>query len=144
MKFVPFNELEHDLLKSYEGSLPIPALIDRLVRSRVFALFDRELTGTDADTTASPLVFDNQSGLPLVAIFTHPDRATLWSKRFPQYEFGMLVDFQWLLRGVAPGVGIVINPGWEIGLEMETKGVEKLKNDVLEVGRSSNSPEKYL
>jgi hypothetical protein len=57
-------------------------------------------------------------------------RSSEWPTRFPQFTFGLITDFKWLLKGVQAGVGIVINPGSSAGLEMPPSGVLELKADV--------------
>jgi len=65
----------------------------------------------------------------MLAIFTNPERSSGWPTRFPQFGVGLLTDFKWLLKGVASGVGIVINPGSSAGLEMSPSKVSQLKAD---------------
>jgi hypothetical protein len=60
-------------------------------------------------------------------MFTAPERSTSWHKQLPRFEFGLLVQFQWLLRGIASNVGVVINPGHSVGLELAPEAVANLK-----------------
>jgi hypothetical protein len=36
------------------------------------------------------------------------------------------VDFAWIVRGLAPGVGLAINPGDALGLELQPETAQKL------------------
>ena len=77
--------------------------------------------------SASPMVLFNGAGMPVLAMFTSPERSGPWPKRQPQFEFGILADFRWLLKGITPEVGVVINPGLTVGLELSPDRVQELK-----------------
>jgi hypothetical protein len=110
------------------GATPIDAFIGSLLASQVFVLLDKDPgPSRNWDNSASPLVLHNQSGVPMLAVFTAPERSTGWPERIPGYTFGLLTDFRWLLKGITSGVGLVINPGSSVGLEMPATGVARLK-----------------
>lgn len=126
--FEPSNALEQALFAAQRGELPVGAFMDTLLASKVFVLIDKDIGPSGTwDNSATPMVLSNQSGGPVLAIFTAPERSGDWSKRQPRFAFGLLTDFSWLLRGIAPTVGIVINPGLTVGLEMPPSGVLELK-----------------
>jgi hypothetical protein len=85
----------------------------------------------DADSLPAPLVLSGSTGAPMLAIFTSLDRATPMSTAFSDYRFALLVEFRWLLQRVADGVGLVVNPGWHVGLEMPPSGVAQMKAEKL-------------
>jgi hypothetical protein len=64
----------------------------------------------------------------MLALFTSVERTTPMAQNSNQHKYALLVDFKWVLRGVAPGVGVVINPGWPVGVEIEPGRVAELKN----------------
>ena len=128
--FEPSNELEHALLQAQEGRLAVSALMKTLLASKVFVLIDKDLgPGGVWDNSVSPMVLSNASGGPVLAVFTAPERSTEWPKNHPQHKFGLFTDFRWLLKGIASGVGVVINPGSPVGLEMPAAGVQQLKTE---------------
>ena len=126
--FVPANELESHLLQAQLGQSSIAEFLDRLLAAEVFVLVDKEPGPRSLwDNSASPLVLANAAGLPVFPMFTAQERFTLWNKQFPQFKYWMLVPFQSLLRGVADDVGIVINPGKTVDLELAPEAVANLK-----------------
>ena len=126
--FEPANELEHALVKARQGELPVVSFMDKLLASQVFVLLDKAPAADGKwDNGISPMVLRNQDGNPVMAMFTAPERSTEWPKREPRFQHGLLTDFAWLLRGLQPGVGLVINPGLAAGLEMPASGVAQLK-----------------
>jgi hypothetical protein len=127
-QFEPVNELERALAQAQEGRLSISVLMDAFLSSQVFVLIDKDPGPSGRwDNSASPMVLTGSTGVPMLAVFTAPQRSSNWPKLHPQFGFGLLTDFQWLLKGVASGVGIVINPGATVGLEMQPTGVADLK-----------------
>jgi hypothetical protein len=128
--FKPTNDLERVLLDAQEGRQSVTQLVTKLLSSQVFVLSDKDPGPSNVwDNSPSLLVLNGSAGAPMLAIFTSPERSSEWPTRFPQFAFGLLADFRWLLKGVASGVGIVINPGSSIGLEMPPSGVLELKAD---------------
>jgi hypothetical protein len=127
-EFKASNALEAALVSAQGGATPIADFICNLLESQVFVLLDKDPGPSRTwDNSASPLVLHNQSGVPMLAVFTAPERSTAWPERIPGYTFGLLTEFRWLLKGITSGVGLVINPGSSVGLEMPAAGVARLK-----------------
>jgi hypothetical protein len=98
------------------------------LQSQVFVLLDKDPGESPTwDNSSNPMVLTNQGGSPVLAMFTHPDRSQGWTERTPQFQFGLLTDFAWLVKGIGPGVGIVVNPGLPVGMEIPAHGVAALK-----------------
>ena len=128
-QFEPVNDLEAHLLKAQLGRTPATEFLDQLLSSQVVVLLDKDPGPSGVwDNSVSPLILSNASGSPVLAMFTAPERSTSWYKQLPRFEFGLLVQFQWLLRGIASNVGVVINPGHSVGLELAPEAVADLKS----------------
>jgi len=126
-KFEPQNELEHSLVQAQAGRLPVPELMRAFLTSQVFVLLDKDPGPSGKwDNSSSPMVLSNSTGSPLLAIFTSPERSSTWPTQLPQFAFGLLTNFSWLLKGIAPNVGIVVNPGSSVGMEIPPAGVQQL------------------
>ena len=126
--FEPANDLERTLVAAQQGRLPVASFMDKLIASQVLVLFDREpVADGKRDESAIPMILTNQAGQPVLAVFTAPERASDWSRREPRFQTGLLTDFAWLLRGISPQLGVVVNPGLKEGLEMPASGVAQLK-----------------
>ncbi|MBL9165260.1 MAG: SseB family protein [Planctomycetaceae bacterium] len=97
-------------------------------QSQVVALFNGDPTmAKGMRLNAQPLLLNSSDGEPMLAIFTSIERSKIWSQKQTDFSFGMQVPFEWLLRGTVSGVGLVINPGSTVGLEMSPAGVTQLK-----------------
>ena len=126
--FDPQNALERCLVNTRTGHFPESVLMEEFLASEIFILVDRDFAAAGTgNASAVPLVLTNDSGRPVLAMFTAPRRASPWAERYAGYGFGLLTPFNQLLQGLDPGVGVVINPGWEYGLEMSPDCVEQLK-----------------
>jgi len=123
--FVPGNDLERHLLEAQRDHESVPRLMQTLLASKVVMMLDRAVPESGWDNSASPLVLNSTTGTPLFAIFTSIERA----KPSGSHQYALLVDFKWILRGIAPGVGLVVNAGLSVGLEMPPEGVAELKRD---------------
>lgn len=74
----------------------------------------------------TPLTLDAEDGSRSLVIFTSPDRAKPFVKDFPGYEGGILTDLKWTVENLGIGFGIVLNPGWDVGLELEADAVRQM------------------
>lgn len=130
-RFDPLNALENALLDAQAGRLSTAGLIEQLLASQVFILLDRDPGPEDArDDEARPLLLSNAQGQPVLAMFSAPERAISMTVSFPQYGFGLQVEFRWLLRLVRPGVGLVMNPGAVAGFELPADTVLALQAEL--------------
>jgi hypothetical protein len=126
--FNAMNPLEEALLATQTRKVQPSKLFDTLYASQVFVLINKDLNPSGAwDGDTALLVLNSQSGIPVVAIFTSSERSVGWLERAGAFQHGLLVDFRWLLKGIAEGVGIVLNPGSSVGVELAPNIVQKLK-----------------
>lgn len=117
--FEPNNDLEHVLVQAQAGKLSVPDFFAYLLKSQVVILLDSAPPQSGPwDNNISPLVLRSSTGSNVLAVFTSKERATPMAQKAKKHQYALLTDFNWVLKGVAPGVGIVINPGWPVGLEI--------------------------
>ncbi len=126
--FEPLNDLEVRLVQAQDGTLPAPEFLDSLLADQVFVLLDKPV-GPDADWDESinPLVLTSEAEEPMFAVFSAVERASAWSEQLPQFENALQVKMSWLLSAISDGVGIVLNPGFDLGMEMIPDAVVQLK-----------------
>ena len=127
-EFSPANALELSLLKAQQGTGLPEDFFNELLQSQVFVLLDKEI-GPEGrwDSSISLCVLTNAAGNPVVAAFTAPERSSPWHERLPQFQYGLLVTSTWLLNGLGPGVGVVLNPGHPVGVELAPEAIDRLK-----------------
>lgn len=146
--FTPLNPLETTLAAAQAGTLPPSQLFAALHGTQVFVLINKQLgPDTPWDEETALLVLNGQAGTPVVAVFSAAERAIDWPAQAPAFRFGLWVEFRWLLGGIAPELGIAINPGAAVGLELAPAMLQQLRDSIaaqtrpaLEIPSSAASP----
>ena len=116
----PVNSLETMLKSAQEGHSSFDSFIDMLMTSDLFAASTSELL--DKDTSFVPMLFDRE-GVPMLAVFTDKSRASLYKEKLKSLA---KKTGEHLLLTMPKGYGVVINPGFDVGLEILPEGVENL------------------
>lgn len=124
----PRNELEQQLHAAQLGETSSEAFMQQLVEAQVFMPVkdDQTAGGIQRSTRAQPLVVADPSGLSVLVLFTSPERAKGFLQDYPEFRGGLLTEFKWILERMEPGFGIVINPGEDLGMDLEPDLVQEL------------------
>lgn len=122
------NELERQLYAAQMGETPSAVFMKQLVAAQVFMPIRDDVAtgGIQRSTRAQPLVVEDPSGLSVLVLFTSPERAKPFLQHYPEFRGGLLTEFRWVLERMEPGFGIVINPGDELGIDLEPELVQQL------------------
>lgn len=133
-EFEPRNQLENELVSAQEGRIGSETFMQRLLGAQLFMPV-RDSSPirnfqTSAADKAEPLTLKAEDGTEVLILFTSPERAKEFVRDFPGFHGGILADFQWILERVGSGCGIALNPGWEVGFDMEPEDVQSLRADV--------------
>jgi hypothetical protein len=129
----PRNELEQRLHDAQEGRISSEGLLEHLLTAQVFMPVQDEPTAIrnfQRSTRARPLVLSAEDGTPVLVLFSSPDRAKPFVGDFPGYGGGLLVEFKWILEKMGTGYAIALNPGSELGFDMEPQMVGQLVQDL--------------
>jgi hypothetical protein len=131
-EFEPRNDLEHKLVAAMEGRADSDAFMRELLDEQVFMPVrdevDSGIKGFQRTTRATPLVVQDDEGANVLVLFTSPERAKDFVAEFPGYGGGLLTEFRWVLERMEPGYSIVLNPGWDFGIDMEPETVAQMIN----------------
>lgn len=128
--FDPKNEFEQKLVAAADGGLTMDALIAGMLDEQVFmpiADEESQIKGFQKSTSARPLVIQDEEGTHVLVLFSSPDRARIIKDEFPGFGGGLLADLRWVLERIDDGAGVTINPGWDIGIDLEPEVVSDLK-----------------
>ena len=121
--FEPKNELERKLLAAMSGELASEDFMRELLTEQIFIPVKDEkesgIKGFQRTTKATPLVIQDDDGMTILVLFTSPERARDFLAEFPGYSGGLLADFSWIVERMAPGFAIAVNPGMEVGMDIE-------------------------
>ena len=127
--FEPRNELEKSLLAAQNEDIGSDDLLNILMNSQVFMPVQDEkapVLNVQRSTRAQPLVLSAEEGTPILVLFSSPERARPFLKDYPGFTGGILESFQWVLRNLGSGYGVMLNPDTDIGFDMEPDTVQEL------------------
>lgn len=132
MNETPFearNELERKLEALHDGKLSEADFLSQLIDAEIFMPIQDDSTaqGIQRSTRAKPLVVEDESGIPVMLLFTSPERAKPVVREFPGFGGGLLTEFKWVLEKIDEGVGVSLNPVLELGYDIEPATVKKLQ-----------------
>lgn len=116
-KLMASNALEHVLVEAQSGRKSMDEFLRVLVSSHLFIASVEEIQ--PGVPGLSPLLFD-RNGVPMAAVFTDSSRATVFAGRVKSLVRKNACD---LLRHIPDGYGVVINPGFDVGLELLPDGI---------------------
>ncbi len=131
----PRNELEKRLAAAQAGRLSSDELLGFLPGAQVFMPVQDEITSVlniQRSTKARPLVLQAEDGTPVLIVFSSPERAKSFTPDYPGFGGGILVEFRWILQNMGGGYAIALNPGSELGFDMEPETVTQLAQDLAE------------
>jgi hypothetical protein len=124
------NELEKKLLAAINGELPGEEFMNELLTQQIFIPIkddkDSGIQGFQLTNKATPLVVQDEEGRNMLVLFTSPERAKEFLVDVPGYSGGLLADFAWIVERMEPGFSIAVNPGLELGMDIEPEDVSSM------------------
>ena len=129
-QFETRNELEEKLLAAQEGTLSAEDFMTYLMDTQVFMPVKDSIgiEGFTSNTKAIPMTLKTEDDVEVLILFSSPDRSKEFMQDFTGYEGGLLAEFKWVLERIGGGVGVSINPGWPVGMDMEPEMIQLLKS----------------
>jgi hypothetical protein len=124
------NELEQKLLAAISGELSSDDFMREMLVQQIFIPIkddkDSGIKGFQLTTKATPLVIQDEDGKNTLVLFTSPERAKEFLFDVPGYSGGLLADFSWIVERMEPGFAIAVNPGLELGMDIEPHDVTQM------------------
>ncbi|MBS3936496.1 MAG: SseB family protein [Sulfuritalea sp.] len=124
------NELEQKLLAAINGELPGEDFMNELLTQQIFIPIkddrDSGIPGFQLTNKATPLVVQDEQGRNTLVLFTSPERAKEFLVDVPGYSGGLLADFSWIVERMDPGFAIAVNPGLELGMDIDPEDVTQM------------------
>ncbi|MGF1548906.1 MAG: SseB family protein [Thiotrichales bacterium] len=125
----PTNALEHAILRFHRGEIDAESFAHSLPPMQVFVPVNDEKSAVDGSPLgirAEPLVVADEYGAQVLILFTSPDRSKGFLRNFPGFQGGMITELEWMLRRMGEDVGIAINPGHDLGFDLDPKMIQAL------------------
>lgn len=125
--FIAENDLEKKLMQAQNGEISAEQFLrDMLVMQVFMPIQDKMGIGGFQDSKhAIPLSVKDEQG-EMIILFTSPERAKEFVKDYPGFDGGLLEEFKWIIEKIGGGYGVILNPGEEVGLELEADMIEQL------------------
>jgi hypothetical protein len=126
--FVAENELEKKLIQAQNGEIEGEEFLKEMLDMQVFMpiLDKHSIGGFQESKEATPLSVKDEDGTEMVILFTSPERAKVFVNDYPGYDGGLLEDFKWVIEKIGGGYGVILNPGFDVGLELEANMLEQM------------------
>ena len=127
--FEPSNELETSLLAAQNEEISSDDLLNILMNSQVFMPVRDEMTALpdiQRSARAEPLTLNAEDGTPVLVLFSSPERAKDFIRDYPGFSGGMRTEFTRVLEKMGRDFGIALNPGLDVGFDMEPETVNEL------------------
>jgi hypothetical protein len=122
-EFVPLNDLESSLVAAQGKKITIEAFIRQLLECDLALPTANEVQNDGAGF--QPILFEKQ-GTNMLAAFTDKSRALQLSH---VATYCMVMNALEVLRRIPQGYGVVINPGFTVGLELSPDGIAQIVRD---------------
>jgi len=121
--------LERQMLAAQDGEMDQVSFLEQLAAAQVSILVDQEFADTEHPEGVRPLVLEGPEGESLLAVFTAPSRGYPMTEQNPDFAFAVEVSFPWAVHATWSGMGVVVNPGWGVGLTLPPASVEHMKGN---------------
>lgn len=130
--FEPRNELEKSLLAAQDEEISSDDLLNILMNSQVFMPVQDEKPAlpTQRSNRAQPLVLTAEDSTSILVLFSSAERAKDFISEYPGFSGGILTEFTWVLEKMGRDFGIALNPGLDVGFDMEPETVNELVNSL--------------
>lgn len=127
------NELEKSLLAAQEEKISSDDLLNILMNTQVFMPVQDEKPGLlniQHSTRAQPLILTAEDSTQILVLFSSPERAQEFMSDYPGFGGGILTEFTWVLKKMGRDFGITLNPGLDVGFDMEPQTVNELVDNL--------------
>lgn len=121
--FTPANDIEVALVQAQRKEIPLQGFIAKLVTTDLALPSGREVLADGSGF--QPVLFD-KNGVNMVAVFT--DKARVRASSCATF-FCLTMNAMSLFKRMPREYGIVINPGFEAGLDISPAGIGEIVRD---------------
>jgi hypothetical protein len=125
-ELIPENELEQVLSDAKAGKIALGDAMNFFLRSEA-SLLDTEFDPDKPHTMHLPFMQYGPRGEALLALFSSVKRAAPHRLRHPQYRYFKTAAIADVIRGLGPGIGLVLNSGWKVGLQLPPSELDRIR-----------------
>lgn len=116
-KLSPSNELERLLIAAQRKDITTQSFLEAFAAASIFVPSSTPVETDIRDL--SPMIFD-RDGLDMISIFSRLDYPEVYREDF---KYCLQIDVFPFFKAVQPSNGIVLNPGYDSGMEFFPDGI---------------------
>lgn len=120
------NPLEEALAKGQQGTMEQSDVILTFLNSTVIILSETD-PELNPEENLEPVALGGPNDEPMIAVFSDPSRVP--AELGEHAPYGVSVQGATVVQSVGENVGIMLNPGFELGFMIEPAGVQMIRND---------------
>lgn len=124
------NELEFLIQAGRDGNVSLGTIFQCLMRSPVYMVLNKPLKEGDPLNEVQGLMVQNEDGSQMLTVFTGEERTERFRGQQPGYDHPARFPATLLLDNMHDSMGLVINPGLSVGMQITADGVRNLKREL--------------
>lgn len=124
------NEIEYLIHAGKEGNITVTTLFQVLLRAPIWLLLNKDVESNVDTNDIQALVLQAEEDEPLIALFTKAEHAKRVIDKNPAYSHPQLIPAARILDNLDSQVGLVINPGMDLSIQIYAQGVVELKKQL--------------
>jgi len=131
----PHNEFEQSIIDALAEIISFDQFCEVFMTTQVFIFLDSDLDADPEMENFNPLALTSPKGYDALVIFSSQELAESILDQTGDHQYIMVVDTAWIVEGINPGAGLMLNPGTLLAVDIEPQMVEHLQHgqeDVLE------------
>ncbi|MFA6302697.1 MAG: hypothetical protein WC627_06145 [Legionella sp.] len=121
------NAIEEAFVKCRDGYISVDEIINLLMINKLYFPSVKKCSEDGIDLI--PLIFD-RNGVSMASVFTSQNKMNYYSNYI---EEAYLIPFKEILAKGSDEYGLVINPGYTIGLEIQAYGLKNIRKIFLKL-----------
>jgi hypothetical protein len=121
------NELEFLIDCGREGKVTMATIYQALIRSSIIVLMNKEWDGRTQDPELKAMMLQDKDGNNLMVTFTDESRTAEIKARHPEFTHEKVVPVAPMLDNLDEQIGLIINPGQSVGVQITPEGLKELK-----------------
>jgi hypothetical protein len=116
------------MLAAQNGEISTETFLDYLQDAQVFLpVADKSgIRNFQTSDKAVPLTIETEDGETVLVMFSSPERAKPFLEDYPDYAGGLLAEFKWVVEKMGGACGISLNPGWDLGIDLEPQILQQM------------------
>jgi len=123
------TELEFLIQAGRDNKVSLGTIFQCLLRSPVYMVLNREVKPGDPLNDVQGLMVQDDDGSQMLTVFTGEERTRQFQGKHPGYEHPTRFPAPILLDNMHDKMGLIINPGLSVGMQVTAEGVNTLKRE---------------